>query len=100
MIWFVNWRTKITHPLGDCHQIARIPPGTSWLERQEGSAEDLSATGRRYCSWCVGRIMIGIDQMNGDFSAGAELHPPAERADYLTVEKAAAAAARDAAARS
>lgn len=99
MVWYVNWRTKITHLLGDCHQIARIPPGTAWLERQEGTALELTATGRRYCGWCVSRIMVGIDDMGDAYNPGAELHPPAERADYLTVEKAAAAAARDTEAR-
>lgn len=83
MIWYMNWKTKITHLLGDCHQIARIEPGTPWLEVQEGTAEELTTVGRRYCGWCVSRCMRAIDQLpEGVFRPDADLHPPAERADY------------------
>lgn len=79
-LW-VNWRTKITHLDRDCHQIARIPEGTAWLEHEEGDVEELVAIGRRYCSWCVKRYLIAGEAAG--IEMGADLHPPAERADYL-----------------
>lgn len=85
MILYMNWRTKVTHLLGDCHQIARVPSDTKWLEVQEGPAEELTDVGRRYCGWCVARVLNGIgrlpDELDG-LDIDADLHPPAERADY------------------
>jgi len=80
-VW-VNWRTKITHLSRECHQLARIPEGTAWLELQEGTAEELTGTGRRYCSWCVGRYVCAGERAG--VVPDADLHPPAERADYIT----------------
>ena len=84
-LW-VNWRTKITHLSRDCHQLARIPEGTAWLEMEEGSGEDLTGVGRRYCGWCVSRVVRAADRAGG-FVMDAELHSPAERADYISAEK-------------
>ncbi len=82
-VW-VNWRTRITHLSRDCHQIQRIPDETAWLEYQEGEVREICGVGRRYCSWCVGRYL-----MAGEFLGvvpDADLHPPAERADYVNVK--------------
>lgn len=78
-LW-VNWRTRITHLTRDCHQLARIPDETPWLELQEGAADELTDTGRRYCGWCVGRLLRAADRVG--LVPDADLHPPAERADY------------------
>jgi hypothetical protein len=80
-VW-VNWRTKITHLSRDCHQLARIPEGTAWLEMQEGPVDQIVGQGRRYCSWCVGRYLTAGDHLG--VIPDADLHPPAERADYIT----------------
>jgi hypothetical protein len=79
-LW-VNWRTRITHLSRDCHQIQRIPDGTSWLEKDEGEVSDLTSVGRRYCSWCVGRYLNSGELLG--VSLSADVHPPAERADYV-----------------
>lgn len=83
-LW-VNWRTRITHLTRDCHQLGRVPldADPSWLERQLGPAEELTDTGRRYCSWCVARLLRAADRVG--LTPDAELHPAAERADYVTV---------------
>jgi len=85
MLLWMNWRTKTTHLFEDCHQIARVPVASSkWLEEQEDSAAELTSVGRRYCSWCVSRALVAIEKLPpGAFNPDADLHPPAERADYV-----------------
>jgi hypothetical protein len=82
-LW-VNWRTRITHLSRDCHQIQRIPEGTTWLEMEEGDVDELTNVGRRYCSWCVGRYLSAGERLA--VVPSADLHPPAERADYGKVK--------------
>jgi len=90
MLLWMNWRTKVTHLFEDCHQITRVPPNTKWLEVQEGSAAELTDVGRRYCGWCCARMLIALDRLpEGSIRPDADLHPPAERADYLTPDQAA-----------
>jgi hypothetical protein len=79
-LW-VNWRTRITHLTRDCHQIARLPETTAWLEHQEGTVDELTNVGRRYCSWCVIRYLSAGERLG--LVPDADLHPPAERADYV-----------------
>jgi len=79
-LW-VNWRTRITHLTRDCHQIARVPDETPWLEMVEGEAEELTDQGRRYCGWCVGRLLLATDREG--VVPDADLHARAERADYI-----------------
>jgi hypothetical protein len=79
-VW-VNWRTRITHLSRDCHQIQRIPEGTSWLEPEEGEVGELTSVGRRYCSWCVGRYLAAGELLS--VVPSADVHPAAERADYV-----------------
>ncbi len=81
-LW-VNWRTRMTHITRDCHQIARIPNGVDWLEFQEGDSIELTSIGRRYCSWCVSRYLVAGDLLS--VVPSADMHPPAERADYVVM---------------
>jgi hypothetical protein len=93
-LW-VNWRTKITHLSRDCHQIVRVPNETPWLELIDDDIEELMKTGRRYCGWCVGRLLRATDREG--IVPDADLHPPAERADYLTKAEKERREAREAA---
>jgi hypothetical protein len=82
-VW-VNWKTRITHLTRDCHQIARLPADTAWLEPVEGEVSEIISVGRRYCSWCVGRYLVAGEYLG--VVPDADLHPPAERADYKEVK--------------
>lgn len=84
-LW-VNWRTRITHLTRDCHQLARMPADHPMLERQEGPADELTNVGRRYCGWCVARLLRAADRAG--VVPDAELHPAAERADYALLAEA------------
>jgi hypothetical protein len=79
-LW-VNWKTRITHLSRDCHQIVRVPDDTPWLEPQEGEVKEMIDVGRRYCSWCVGRYLSA--GCRAGVVPDADLHPVAERADYV-----------------
>jgi hypothetical protein len=56
---YMNWKTRVTHITRDCHQIVAVPEGTPWLETQEEeNVEDLVNVARRYCGFCVSRLLM------------------------------------------
>jgi len=55
---YMNWKTKVTHITRDCHQIVAVPEGTAWLEIQEDDVQELCNVGRRYCGYCVSRLLM------------------------------------------
>jgi len=92
LLW-VNWKTKITHLSEDCHQLGRLieEPGRV-LEIQEGTAEELTSVPRRYCGWCVSRMIRSIEGV--PFTFEAETRENAMRADYMSPTEAYRAKAR------